>query len=149
MFACFLLCFLPKQRFKVVILAKCVLAILELNWNQHFGNKATKLNICYHMLASSSQIQNRSLHVVERTRTSARCSKMKTARAKRVKLLFFHCQICKFVTFLLPLSLWLLKLPNDMISWRRRSGLEKHLTTSNYDKTFPTNMMKYEKKLRH
>ena len=35
---------------------------------------------------------------------------MKTARAKREKLLF-RCQICKFVTFLLPSSSWLLKLP--------------------------------------
>ena len=37
------------------------------------------------------------------------------ARAKAAKLLFFICQICKFVTFLLPLSLsCLLKLPNSL-----------------------------------
>ena len=34
---------------------------------------------------SSTQLQNKSFHVVEKTRTSAKCEKMKTARA----LLFF------------------------------------------------------------
>ena len=51
--------------------------------------KKTKLNICYHMLTSSTQLQNRSFHVVERTRTSSKCQKMKNARAKRAKILFF------------------------------------------------------------
>ena len=71
------------------MLEKCVLTILELNWNQHLGHKKIKLNICHHMLASSTQLQNRSFHVVERTRTSTKCQKMKNARAKRAKLLFF------------------------------------------------------------
>ena len=68
---------------------KCVVTILELNWNQRLGNKKTKLNICHHMLTLSTQLQNRSFHVVERTRTSSRCQKMKNARAKRAKILFF------------------------------------------------------------
>ena len=38
---------------------------------------------------------------------------MKYARAKRAKNTIFHCQICKFVGFLLPSSSWLLKLPNN------------------------------------
>ena len=65
------------------------------------------------MLTSSTQLQNTSFHFVERTRTStnSKCAKMKNARAKRAKLLFFHCQIIKFVTFLLLSSSWLLKLP--------------------------------------
>ena len=46
-------------------------------------------NICHHMLTSSTQLQNRSFHVVERTRTSSKCQKMKNARAKRAKILFF------------------------------------------------------------
>ena len=71
------------------MLEKCVLTILELNWNQRLGHKRTKLNICHHMLTSSTQLQNRSFHVVERTRTSTKCQKMKNARAKRAKLLFF------------------------------------------------------------
>ena len=77
------------QFFKVIILDKCVLIILELNWNQRLGHKKTKLNICHHMLTLSTQLQNRSFHVVERTRTSSKCQKMKCARAKRAKILFF------------------------------------------------------------
>ena len=90
------------------MLEKCVLTILELNWNQRLGHEKTKWNICHHLLMSFIQLQNRSFHVVERTRTSTKCQKMKSARAKRV----FHCQICKFVEFLLPSSSWLRKLPN-------------------------------------
>ena len=76
------------QLFKVIMFQKCVLTILELNWNQRLGHKKTKLNICHHMLTSSKQLQNRSFHVVERTRTSSKCQKMKYARAKRAKILF-------------------------------------------------------------
>ena len=78
---------------------KCVLTILELNWNQRLGNKKTKLNICDHMLTSSTQLQNWSFHVVERTRTSSKCQKMKNARAKRAKILFFivkYANLCCF-----------------------------------------------------
>ena len=71
------------------MIEKCVVTILELNWNQRLGHKKTKLNLCHHMLTSSTQRQNRSFHVVERTRTSSRCQKMKNARAKRAKMLFF------------------------------------------------------------
>ena len=67
----------------------CVLTILELNCNQRLEHKQTKLNICHHILTSSTQLQNRSFHVVERTRTSSKCQKMKNARAKRAKILFF------------------------------------------------------------
>ena len=42
-----------------------------------------------HMLTSSTQLQNRSFHVIERTRTSSKCQKMKNACAKRAKILFF------------------------------------------------------------
>ena len=64
-------------------------SILELNWNQRLGHEKTKLIICHHMLTSSTQLQNRSFHVVERTRTSTECQKIKNARAKRAKILFF------------------------------------------------------------
>ena len=92
------------------MIEKCVVTLLELNWNQRLGHKKTKLNLCTHMLTSSTHLQNRSFHVIERTRTSSKCQKMKNARAKRAKVLF-HCQICKFEGFLLPSSSWLLKLP--------------------------------------
>ena len=71
------------------MLEKCVLAILKLNWNQRLGHKWTKLNICHPMLTSSTHLKNWSFHVVERTRTSSRCQKMKNARAKRARILFF------------------------------------------------------------
>ena len=71
------------------MLKKCALTVLELNWNNCLGHKKTKLNICHHVLTSSAQLQNRSFHVVERTRTSSKCQKMKNARAKRAKILFF------------------------------------------------------------
>ena len=70
------------------MLEKYVLTVLELNWNKRLGHKKTKLNICHHMLTSSTQLQNRSFHVVERTRTSSKYQKMKYARAKRAKILF-------------------------------------------------------------
>ena len=70
------------------MLEKYVLTILELNWNQRLGHKKTRLNICHHMLTSSTQLQSRSFHIVERTITSSKCQKMKNARAKRAKILF-------------------------------------------------------------
>ena len=39
-------------------------------------------------------------------------SKNEKCTCKACKTIVFHCQICKFVTFLLPSSSWLLKLPN-------------------------------------
>ena len=59
-------------------------------------DKKAKLNICHHVLMSSSQLQNKSFHVVERTRTSAECPKMKTARANRANLLFFTVKYANF-----------------------------------------------------
>ena len=70
------------------MLEKCVLTTLELNWSQRLGHKKTKLNICHHMLTSSTQLQNWSFNVIERTRTSSKSQKMKNARAKCAKILF-------------------------------------------------------------
>ena len=78
------------------MLEKCVLTILKFNWNQLLGHTKTKLNICHHMLTSSTQLQNRSFHVVERTRPSSKCQKMKNAHAKRAKILF---SIVKYAHF--------------------------------------------------
>ena len=110
------------QLFKVIILEKCVLTILELNWNKRLGHKKTKLNICHHMLTSSTQLQNRSFHVVERTRTSSKYQKDEKCTCKACKNTVFHCQICKFVRFLLPSSSWFLKLPNAMATTPEESS---------------------------
>ena len=99
------------QLFILIILEKYVVTILGLNWNQRLGHKKTKLNICHHILTSSTQLQNRSFYVIERTRTSSKCQKMKYARAKRAKNTVFYRQICKFAGVMLPSSSWLLKLP--------------------------------------
>ena len=40
-------------------------------------------------------------------------SKDQKCTCKACKNTVFHCQLCKFVGFLLPSSSWLLKLPND------------------------------------
>ena len=112
------------QLFKIITLENCVLTILELNWNQRLGHKKTKLNICHHMLTSSTQLQNWSFHVVERTRTSSECQKVKNACTKGCKNTVFHWQICKFVGFLLPSSSWLLKIPT--ILERRSKGVIKN-----------------------
>ena len=98
------------QLFKLIMFEKCVLSIMELNWNQRLGHEKTNLNICHHILTSSTQLQNRSFHVVERTRTSIKCQKWKMQRAKNT---VFRCQIGKFVRFLLRSSSWLLKLRNN------------------------------------
>ena len=94
------------QLFKVIMFQKC-LTILELNWNQRLGHKKTNLNICHHMLSSSTRLQNRSFHVVERTRTSTKCQK---CTCKACKTTVFHCQILQISGVLLPSSSWLLKL---------------------------------------
>ena len=85
-----------KELFQAITLAKCVLTSLELNWNQRFSGKKTKLNICHHMLTSSTQLQNRSFHVVERTRTSAKCLKIKVHVQSVQKCCFSlpNMQIC-------------------------------------------------------
>ena len=83
------------QLFKVITLEKCVLTILELNWNQRLEHKKTKLNICHHMLTSSTQLQNRSFHVVERTRTSSKCQKkMHVQSVQKYCFSLSNMQIC-------------------------------------------------------
>ena len=71
------------------MLEKFVLTMLELNWNKRLGHDKTKLNICHHTLALFKQLQNRSFHVLEITRTSTKCKKNEYARAKHAKIMFF------------------------------------------------------------
>ena len=61
----------------------------EINLEPALGTLEDKIEHCHHMLTSSTQLQNSSFHVVERTRTSTKCQNMKNARAKRAKMLFF------------------------------------------------------------
>ena len=105
------------------MLEKYLLTVLELIWNQRLGHKKTKLNICHHMLTSSTQLQNRSFHVVERTRTSTKCQKMKNARAERAKILFF---IVKYA------NLW------GFCCRRRRGCLSSLMSSENVTSRFCT-----------
>ena len=75
---------------------KRVLTILELNWNKRLGHEKTKLNICHHTFTSSTHLQNWSFHVVERTRTSTKCQKMKNARAKILFLIVKYANLWDF-----------------------------------------------------
>jgi len=77
--------------FLVVWFSDCLKlrAILELNWFERLREKSINVKCCRQVLTSSTQLQNRSFHVVERTKTTAKCTKMKNVGAKRPKLLFF------------------------------------------------------------
>ena len=74
-----------SRLFLVVWLAKCVPTILELNWYERFVDQKKKLTACHQVLTSSTQLHKRSLHVVDWTKTAAKCTTMKKARAKRGK----------------------------------------------------------------
>ena len=87
----------------VITLGICV---LELNCNQRFRDKKTKLNICHHMLTSTTQLSRRG-----KNENVCQMFKNKKCTCKASKTIVFLCQICTFVRFLLPSSSWLLKLP--------------------------------------
>ena len=63
--------------------AKCIVGVLELNGINGL-EKIENLSSC----APVIQLQNGSFRVVERTRTGAKCTKVKIIRAKRAKLPF-------------------------------------------------------------
>ena len=81
--------------FHIIILAKCVLSILELN---NIGKSCLKiLIICHQVFTLPTQLHNNSFHVVERTRMALICTKM-----ENVQNYFFL--IVKFVALLSPSS---------------------------------------------
>ena len=73
--------------------------ILELNWNQHLGHKKTKLNICYHTLTLSTQLQNRSFYVVEERERLQNVKKWKMHVQNVQKYCFSlsNMQICRLL----------------------------------------------------
>ena len=94
-----------------LLLEKFVLTTLESNWNQRLGHERTKLNICHHMLTSSTQLPKQVISSRGKDEKVFKMSKDEKCTCKACKITVFHCQICKFVGFLLPSSSWLLKLP--------------------------------------
>ena len=87
------------QLFKVITLEKCALTILELNWNRSLGQDKIEHLLSYAHVTLSTQLQKRLFHVVERTTTSSKCQKMKNARAKHAKILFFIVQYANLCGF--------------------------------------------------
>ena len=79
------------------MLAKCVLTILELNWNQRLGHKNTKME---HLLSSAHVVHTTAKQVISRRRKNENVlkrQKMKNSRAKREKKYCFslaNMQIC-------------------------------------------------------
>ena len=69
--------------FEIVSIENCLPTILESNWYERFQSGDLSSSV------TSTEPQNKSFHVVDRTRTAAKCTKMKNARAKRAKLLIF------------------------------------------------------------
>ena len=96
----------------VIRLAKCFLTILELNRNKRFCDKNTNVNS---LSSYSHVVHTTAKHVISRrgkNKNVFKMSKDEKCTCEACKNTVFHCQICKFETFLLPSSSWLLKLPN-------------------------------------
>ena len=94
------------------MLEKCILTIRELNWNQPLGHKKTKLNI--YLSSYAHVVHTTAKQVISRRRKNENVFKMskdEKCTCKACKNTVFHCQICKFVGFLLPS--WLLKLSHS------------------------------------
>ena len=80
------------------------------------------------MLTSSTQLQNRSFGVVERTRTSAKCQKMKNARAKRAKILFLIVKYANLWGFCCRLRRGCLSSLVSLYSAGEKKPIERHKT---------------------
>ena len=106
-----------SQLFQLIILAKCVVCILELNWDQRFWAKETKLNICHHIL--TYVVHTTAKQVISRHGKNENAYEMSKNEKCTCKSTVFHCKLCKWVTS----SLWLLELPlikvpqNHLNSW--------------------------------
>ena len=93
------------------MLEKFVLTILELNWNQRFWTLEDKIE---HLSSYAHVVHTTAKQVISRRRKTENVLKMskdEKCKCKACRNTVFHCQICKFVRFLLPSSSWLLKLP--------------------------------------
>ena len=92
------------------MLEKCVLTILELNWNQRLGHKKT----IEHLSSFAHVVHTTAKQVISRRRKNEnvfKMSKNEKCMCKACKSTVFRCQIGKFVGVLSPSSSWLLKLP--------------------------------------
>ena len=78
------------------MLEKCVLTVLELNWNKRLGHKKTKLNICHHNYADI--VHTTGKQVISRRRKNENVYKMsKNMHVQSVQKYCFslsNMQIC-------------------------------------------------------
>ena len=96
------------------MLDKCVLTVLELNWNQRLGHKRTKLNIC--LSSYAHVVHTTAKQVISRRRKNENVSKMsKNEKCTCKNTVLSNMQI---MGFLLPSSSWLLKLPSVCVKTR-------------------------------
>ena len=75
-----------------------------------------------HLSSYAHVVHTTAKQVISRRRKNEnvfKMSKNEKCTCKACKNAVFHCQICKFVGFLLPSSSWLLKLPNDATLLRK------------------------------
>ena len=82
---------------------KCALTIQEFNWNQRSGQDKIE-----HLSSYSHVVHTTAKQVISRHRKNEgvfNMSKDEKCMCKACKNTVFHCQICKFVGFLLPSSL--------------------------------------------
>ena len=85
------------QLLKVIMPEKCaLLTILELNWNQRLGQDKIE-----HL---SAQLQKKVISRHRKNENVFKMSKDEKRTGKACENTVFHCQICKFVGFLLPSS---------------------------------------------
>ena len=89
---------------------KRTLTILELYWNQPLGQDKIEQLSSYADVVHTTAKQLISRH--RKNRNVFKMSKAEKCTCKACKNTVFHCQICKFVGFLLPSSSWLLELPS-------------------------------------
>ena len=71
-----------------------------------------------HLSSYAHVVHTTAKQVISRRRKNEnvfKMSKNEKCTCKACKNTIFHCQICKFVGFLLPSSSWLLKLPNSLL----------------------------------
>ena len=79
------------------------------------GTKEDKIE---HLSSYAHVVHTTAKQVISRRRKNENVFKMskdEKCTCKACKNTVFHCQICKFVGFLLPSSSWLLKLPNVIL----------------------------------
>ena len=94
------------QLFKVIMPEKCALTILQLNWNERLGpDKIEHLSSCVYVVHTTAK---KAISRRRKNENVFKMSKDEKRTCKACKNTVCHCQICKFVGFLLSSSSWLL-----------------------------------------